>query len=241
MTIVVLRQSGTSCVEWSQLLRGEWRAAWKGGLRTVGGARFAPLYVIECVVDTNPGDRPRQGKNWSQAKEHTMAKPKHDKQREENESRRERPIAPYSPLGMSSLGLPLARLRSEVERLFDDFFRGWGGLPALRQGWEWESGWGLDVEDQEDKIIVRAEAPGFEPEDFDLEVRDNQLVLRACQSKEKVEEGGRHWRRQELYRSVPLPASIDEQHIDARYRNGILTVTLPKTEQSKRRRIEVKS
>jgi len=169
-----------------------------------------------------------------------MAKPKHEKQREESESRRDRPLAPYSA-GMSGFGWPVARLRSEVERLFDDFLQGWGGFPALRPGWELESGWGLDVEDQEDKIIVRAEAPGFEPEDFDLEVRDNKLVLRASQSKEKREEGSRHWRRQELFRSVPLPARIDEQRVDARYRNGILTITLPKTEQTKRRRIEVKS
>jgi HSP20 family protein len=134
---------------------------------------------------------------------------------------------------------PLTRLRTEFDRLFDDFFRGWGGLPAWPA--ERSGGWGLDIDDQDDKIVVRAEAPGFEPDDFDLQVRDDQLMLCACQSEEKQENGGRRWHQQELYRSVPLPHGIDAEHIDAQYRNGILTVTLPKTEKSKSRRIDVKS
>jgi HSP20 family protein len=116
--------------------------------------------------------------------------------------------------------------------------RGWG-LPA-RSG-DVPLKWDLDVEDREDKIVVRAEAPGFEPDDFDLQVRDNQLMLCACQSGESEVDGGRQWHQQELYRSIPLPAGIDAEHVDAQYRNGILTVTLPKTEKTKSRRINVKT
>jgi HSP20 family protein len=144
--------------------------------------------------------------------------------------------------GSNTIGVrtasPLVRLRREFDRLFDDFLGGLGGLP----GWPevHESNWGLDVDDQNDKIVVRAEAPGFEPDDFDIQVRDNQLVLCACQSEETSQDGGRQWHQQELYRSIPLPAGIDSEHVEAQYRNGILTVSLPKTEQSKGRRIEVK-
>jgi HSP20 family protein len=157
------------------------------------------------------------------------------------EQRRGRSMTPTAGGGSASsrsAAWPLARFRSEFDRLFDDFFRGWGGLPVLAS--EADTGWGLDIDDQEDKIVVQAEAPGFEPDDFDLQVRDNQLVLCACQSEENQEEGGRQWRRRELYRSVPLMADVDTEHIDAKYRNGILTVTLPKTEQSMSRKIEVK-
>jgi HSP20 family protein len=140
---------------------------------------------------------------------------------------------------LRSGGWPLSRLRSEFDRIFDDFFRGWGGLADWPQ--QRESRWDLDVEDAEDKVIVRAEAPGFEPNDFDLQVRDDQLVLCACQSEETTEDGGRQWHQQELYRSIPLPAGIDAEHVDAQYRNGILTVTLPKTEKSHSRKIDVKS
>ena len=130
------------------------------------------------------------------------------------------------------------RLRSEFDRLFDDFFGGW---PTLG-GWSEEPSqrWGIDVEDEADKVIVRAEAPGFEPQDFNLQVHDNQLELCACQSEETSQDGGHQWHKQELYRSIPLPSGIDTEHVDAQYRNGILTVTVPKTEQSKGHKIEVK-
>ena len=171
-----------------------------------------------------------------------MAKPQNEKRqlRESQQERKGRSMTPtYFGGTISRGGWPLGRLRSEFDRVFDDFFRGWGGLPAWSQ--QQETGWGLEVEDQEDKIIVRAEAPGFEPDDFDLQVRDDQLVLCACQSKEKEQDGGRQWHQQELYRSVPLSSNIDAEHVAAQYKNGILTVTLPKTEQGKSRRIEVKS
>jgi HSP20 family protein len=67
------------------------------------------------------------------------------------------------------------------------------------------------------------------------------LVLRAAHRAEAEEKGGyREWRRQEFYRSVPLPAGVDADKIDAEYRNGVLTVTVPKTEEAKGRRIQVK-
>jgi HSP20 family protein len=129
-------------------------------------------------------------------------------------------------------------MRSEFDRLFDEFFRGWGfsGLQEDRQG-----NWGLDVEDQADKIVIRAEAPGFEPDEFDLQVHDDHLVLCACTSEERKEEGTRQWQQQELFRSIPLPAGVDAEKVDAQYRNGVLTVTLPKTERSKGRKIEIKA
>jgi HSP20 family protein len=130
------------------------------------------------------------------------------------------------------------RLRSEFDRLFDEFFRGWPGTVMLPE--ETESRWGLDVREQDDKVVIRAEAPGFEPNDFDIQVRNNQLQLCACQSKESRDEGEQQWSRQELFWSVPLPTEVDTERVDAQYRNGVLTVTLPKTEDTKARRIEVK-
>jgi HSP20 family protein len=132
---------------------------------------------------------------------------------------------------------PLGRLRSEFDRLFDDFFQGW---PTLG-GSDRDRGWQLDVQDREDAVVVRADAPGFEPSDFDVEVRGDNLVLCACQSEEESEEAaGYRWQQRELYRSVPLPAEIDADKIDAEYRNGVLTVTLPKSEPAKSRKIEIK-
>jgi len=133
---------------------------------------------------------------------------------------------------------PLTRLRSEFDRLFDDFLAGWPALAAWRD--EPSQRWGIDVDEEADKVIVRAEAPGFHPQDFNLQVHDNQLELCACQSEESSQKGSHHWQKQELYRSIPLPSGIDPEHVDAEYRNGILTVTVPKTEQGKGHQIEVK-
>jgi HSP20 family protein len=136
--------------------------------------------------------------------------------------------------GFSSLG----RLRSEFDRLFDDFFQGW---PSLGHGSN-EQRWELDVEDQADAVVVHADAPGFEPDDFNLEIRGDNLVLCACQNEEQSKaDSGYRWERREFYRSIPLPAEIDEDKVDAQYKNGVLTIKLPKSEPAKTRKIEVKS
>ncbi len=139
---------------------------------------------------------------------------------------------------MNRAGSPMSRLRAEFDRIFDDFLGGIGGLPAWPQS---NLAWDFDVEDNEDEIVVRAEAPGFEPDDFDIQISGNQLVLCACESGESEQDGGRRWQRKELYRSMTLPTDVDAENVDATYRNGVLTLKLPKTEESKSRRIEVKS
>ncbi len=143
-------------------------------------------------------------------------------------------------LARRDFGMPsLFRFRDEFDRLFDEFFRGW---PTVWGPSERELRWDLDVQDTDDAVLVRAEAPGFEPGDFDLEVHNDQLVMRAMhrtQTDEK-ERGFREWSRQEFYRSVPLPAGVDANKVEASYRNGVLNIRMPKTEQSKAKRIEVK-
>jgi HSP20 family protein len=129
-------------------------------------------------------------------------------------------------------------MREEFDRMFDQFFRGWPA-PWEGAGRDWH--WGLDVREDDGTVVVRAEAPGFEPGDFDLQVRGDQLTLRASHKAEgeEQERGYREWRQQELYRSVTLPAGVDADKVEANYRNGVLTVTLPKTEEGRGRRITV--
>ncbi len=144
--------------------------------------------------------------------------------------------APSRFLSGPSFG-PVGRLRNEFDRLFDQFFQGW---PAWNEQ-EFDRGWGVDVQESDKELVVRADAPGFEPGDFNVEVRGDQLVLCACQSEESEEgDQGYHWQKREFHRSLPLPAGIDADHIDAEYRNGVLTLTLPKTEEAKGRKIQIK-
>ncbi len=133
---------------------------------------------------------------------------------------------------------PFGRLRSEFDRLFDEFFQGW---PAVGDSGR-EPGWGVEVQDRDEAVVIRADAPGFEPGDFDIEMRGYNLVLSAAQCEESTqEESGRQWKRRELHHSIPLPAEIDADKIDAQYRNGVLTITAAKREPTKSRKIEVKA
>src|SRR4051794_1308763 len=74
---------------------------------------------------------------------------------------------------------PLNRIRDEFDALFDRYFTNW---PAPFEGW------GLDVEDVGNEVVVRAEAPGFEAGDFDIQISGNLLTLRAEQKKEEKEQ-----------------------------------------------------
>jgi HSP20 family protein len=132
----------------------------------------------------------------------------------------------------------LSRLRDEFDHLLDLFSRTWPSLWGdAEHGWRW----GLEVEDQDDAVVVRAEAPGFEPGDFDVQVQDGRLTLRAARKTETKKDEGRAWSQRQCYQSVTLPAGIDKDKVEARYHNGVLTITLPKTPEAKGRRVPVKS
>jgi len=138
---------------------------------------------------------------------------------------------------------PFFQLRQDFNRLFDHLLPGWPSNWGMSNwGMGHDNGWGMDVREENGNVIVRAEAPGFEASDFDLEVRGDQLVLHAAKKAETEEKdrGYHEWRQQEFYREIPLPGAVHADKVEAEYRNGVLTVKLPKTEESKRHRIEVK-
>ncbi len=141
---------------------------------------------------------------------------------------------------------PLAQLHDELDNLFDRFWREW---PELDQPWKgWSAGgelsgrgWGCDVDDREDEIVVRAEAPGFEPDEFDVRVTSGHLVLEAEHKEESKEGNERRYQYGKLQRAFPLPTGVEEDKIEARYHNGVLEVTVPKGEQAKAKRITVQA
>jgi len=134
---------------------------------------------------------------------------------------------------------PLNRIRDEFDALCDRFLANW---PAPFEGWGREGGWGLDVEDTGNEVVVRADAPGFEAGDFDIQVSGNLLTLRAEQKKEaKEKESGSSYVERRFQRSLTLPAGIDADKVEARYRNGVLELKLPKTAEAQAKRIEVKA
>jgi len=140
----------------------------------------------------------------------------------------------------------LARFREEMDALFDRFMRDWPDFDRLWKGWptrmeqDFGLGWGFDIDDRENEIVVRAEAPGFEPGDFDVRVSGNHLVIQAEHKQESKRTNGFSYRYGTFRRMLPLPKGVEEEKIEAQYRNGILEVTVPKGEEAKARRITVK-
>jgi len=150
--------------------------------------------------------------------------------------------------GQPGMHEPFLQLRNEFERMFDRFMGGWpsrgvfSGWPAMRDVGQPSDFWSFDVDETDAAVVVRADAPGFEPGDFDLEVRGNQLVLCGQHREESTEKerGAKAWSEREICRVITLPADVNAEKVDAQYRNGVLTVTLPKTTPTSSQRITVK-
>ena len=109
------------------------------------------------------------------------------------------------------------------------------------------SRWGLlaaDVEEDDNTVTVRLEAPGMEANDFVIDVRQDHLLVRGEKHARREQTSGQYHIMECAYgafsRAVPLPAHVDEEKAKASYKRGVLTVTLPKSSQHQRRRIEVK-
>jgi len=136
----------------------------------------------------------------------------------------------------------LGRLRDEMDSLFDHFFDRW--LAPMEWDREPRTIWDVDVEEEDKEVVVRAEAPGFEPEDFNLHVTGNTLTIQAEKKHEAEEKRGEVRYRERSYgrfqRAIPLPAAVHADKAQARYHSGILEIHLPRTEEAQRKRIEVK-
>lgn len=132
---------------------------------------------------------------------------------------------------------PFAMLRREVERLFDDTF----GLPAPagRQSAIWPN---LEVSETDNEVRVTAEMPGLAEKDVDLTVENGVLCLRG-ERKSEVEDKERGYSERffgRFERRVALPTGVDEDKANARFDNGVLTVTIPKSPEMERgRRIPI--
>jgi HSP20 family protein len=144
-------------------------------------------------------------------------------------------------LGEQTTAHPLARFRDEFDSLMERFWSDW--QPSLAEWGDDFFGprWGLDLREEENEYVLRAEAPGFEPGEFDVQISGGQLILRAEHKEEQQEGQQRGFRYGRLYRTITLPAGVEQDKIDATYRNGVLELRLPKGEQAKGRRVEVKA
>ena len=133
----------------------------------------------------------------------------------------------------------LARLHSEVDDLFDSFFR---GLDRPFFGYKaWPA---IDVAEEENAILVKAEVPECKADDIDISVHGNTLTISGEKklSEEKKEKGYYHMESTygNFRRELTLPTDVDPQKIEAVCKDGVLSITLPKAEKAKAVKIKVK-
>lgn len=137
---------------------------------------------------------------------------------------------------------PLAKLRDDFDALFDRFF---GRLPAsMDTDNGFDRFWELDVEDQDNEVVVRAEVPGFEANELDVQLNGTVLTIKAEKKEENKKSGNGHTTERSYrsyYRSVTLPQGVIADGINAKHRNGVLEIHLPKSEEAKAKRISVQA
>jgi HSP20 family protein len=136
----------------------------------------------------------------------------------------------------------IVSLREAMNRLFEDSFirpRGWltpaEGMGVLP----------VDVYETDDEVTVRASIPGVNPDDIDISVLGTTLTIKGEKSEEHEEKKGNYHLRERQYgafqRSVNLPSQVNVDRAKAEFKEGVLTLTLPKVEAAKPKSIKVKT
>lgn len=139
---------------------------------------------------------------------------------------------------------PIDAFQRDMNRWFDEFFNPDFGLSRLSDESSW-SGFvpSVDVSETDDEITVSADLPGLEKENIELQIQDNVLTIRGEREHHEETKERNVYRSERSYgtfhRSVRLPAEVDANKADAKYKNGVLTVKLPKPATSRQKKIRV--
>ena len=126
----------------------------------------------------------------------------------------------------------------------DNFTRRAWGLPVAGNGALDRHGHiPLDAVEEGDNLVLRASVPGVKPEDIEVTIEDGVLSIKTeAKAETETTEGGylmRERRSGSFHRSVRLPDTVDPDQAESGYENGVLTITLPKTEAKKAKRLEI--
>ena len=136
----------------------------------------------------------------------------------------------------------IERARSEMDRLLDAFLF---GVPQKRDSWE-EAEWlpAVDVAETKDEVVVNVEAPGMDPKEFEISLKEGILTIRGEKKQEKGEGEEDYHLVERRYgtftRSILLPQEVQSSKVRASYKGGILRVALPKSREAKKKEVKVK-
>jgi len=143
---------------------------------------------------------------------------------------------------------PFYSLQREMNRLFDDFFRGFDVEPFT----ELEARFArftpsIDVREDDEAFTVRAEIPGIAEKDIEVQVTDDTITIKGEKKEEQEDKGKDYYCMERSYgsfhRTIRMPVTVNREAVDASFKNGVLTVKLPKIgeAQSKTKKIPIKA
>jgi HSP20 family protein len=133
------------------------------------------------------------------------------------------------------------RIRREMDRLWDSFLE---GRPMRRagDGGEWLPS--IDVSETKSDLVIKAELPGMDPKDIDISMNNGFLTIKGEKKHEREEKDENYHLVERSYgsftRSVRLPREVQSDKVIASFKNGVLRVTLPKSEEAKKKEIKIK-
>jgi HSP20 family protein len=133
----------------------------------------------------------------------------------------------------------MENMENEMENLMERYFGGDGGWMSVSDFVP-----RTDLVESEGEFEVTVDLPGLKPEEVNVEVKNGDLWISGKREEEKEEKGKTYHRVErrhgEFRRVVSLPSSINEESIEAKFEHGVLKITLPKTQESKTKHIEIK-
>lgn len=139
----------------------------------------------------------------------------------------------------------LLAMQDRMSRLFNETFG--RDVPLYREETASLSRWApaVDVYETGNHLVVKAELPGVDPKDLEVHIEDNTLFLKGERKLEKEVKEENYHRMERSYgsftRSFALPGSVDAENTSAEYKDGVLTLTMPKREEAKRKTIKIQT
>lgn len=134
----------------------------------------------------------------------------------------------------------LTTLRDEMDKMWNRFFGEWPGMEPFKGEWAPS----LDISETKDNIVVKAEVPGMDSKDIDISLANDVLTVKGEKKQEKEEKDENYHRVERSYgafsRSIRLAREVQGDRIKATYKNGVLKITLPKSEEAKKKEVKIK-
>ncbi|MBA3904856.1 MAG: molecular chaperone Hsp20 [Rhodocyclaceae bacterium] len=163
---------------------------------------------------------------------------------------------PASEAGAPQVWHPFETLRREVDRLFQDFGRGLGRSPFSRSPFSLEPFWqressiaapAVDVVEKDNAYEIRADLPGIDEKDLEVQLVNGNLTIKGEKKQEKEEKKENYYLSERQFgffqRSFAVPEGVDTAKIEADFKKGVLTITLPKKPEAQKpaKKIDVKA